>query len=109
MATELKKNNGTPAEYSPKKRETGNGEEIAINEKYTKRDTDGDEERIPLRGSGDAEQGMPAAALEEDDMDTRDSVSTKKKTNKNSSKKLRDEEDGDKKDRGNGVKGTKSE
>lgn len=115
MATELK-TNGTAAEYSPKKRETllnGNGEDMAKNEKYTKRNIDGDEERIPLRGAGDVEQGAPVAALEEDDQDTRDSVSTKRSPKKKSNKKLMDEDDDDddvKKEKGNGpLKGTNFE
>lgn len=111
MAAELK-TNGTTAEYSPKKTESllngSNGEE---KEKYTKKDLDADEERVPLRGGAgvDVEKSMPLASLDEvDDQehDTRDSV-TLSNGKKQKKKKKEDQEDlEDEKKEGRGsVKG----
>lgn len=93
MATEPK-TNGATVEYSPKKVELLNGSngDEAKREKYTKKDQDGDEERVPLNAPVDVEKCVPVATLDiaEEDQDTRDCVSLKsekkkkkKKTDKN--------------------------
>lgn len=76
MATELK-TNGAAAEYSPNKTEHLNGAgggnlgEDGATEKYTKKEDDGDDERIPLKSSRDPEKATPV----EEDEDVKDSTS----------------------------------
>lgn len=86
MATELK-TNGTAAEYSPTKMEMQNGR--GSEEKYTKVDKEGEEERVPLKESVDVEKAVPVATIDEDDQDVKDSVSLKsgKKEKKKKEKK----------------------
>lgn len=90
MATELQ-TNGTTAEYSPRKEQQQNGNGNGSEEKYTKKDQDRDEERVPLTTTVDVEKSVPVAKVDDDELDSMDSVSLSGMKEKKNKKKIKDD------------------
>lgn len=100
MASEVK-TNGTTAEYSPNKPRKGSNASNG-DEKYTKKDQEGDEERVPLKAisdrDGDVEKSVPVASFDEEEEavaneDQQDGVQVKngkKKKNKDKDKVMKE-------------------
>lgn len=94
MATELK-TNGAAAEYSPNKSELlnggGNSGDDGHKERYTKKDVEGEEERIPLKSPIDAEKAAQTDDAGAEDVKDSVSLSSGKKKKKQERCALRGE------------------